>query len=170
MTVTRRWEWVPAWLRRRATPDAGPALVDDGSLPVLGESWDPARADSAAVAEMAGRGVDLQRPLLVRHHLRLPDEEAVAQARRLLASDGYTLVGEAASSAAGHGVVRASRTQVVTGLALAQERTRMAGLAARLGGDVDGWDVCGPSGAETGLGSAPGSQAARPPWAGADDR
>lgn len=128
------WPW-----RRRAAP-AVPDLVDDGTLAVLGESWDPARADSAVVAEMTGRGVDLDRPLLVRHHLRLPGPGAVAQAGQLLAPDGYRLGGDPDA-----GVVRASRCQQVTGLSLAQERTRMAGLAARLGGDAEGWDVCGPA-------------------------
>ena len=40
--------------------------------------------------------------------------------------------------------VYATRTQVVTALSASQERSRMAGLAQRLGGDVGGWDALGP--------------------------
>ena len=124
---------------------------------MLGASFDPARADSTAVAEMAARGVDLSRPMLVRHHLHLPDDDAVGRARELLAPDGYVLVRDPADPsrpAVGPSgrpgpaalAVRASRTQLVSGLSLAQERSRMAGLAQRLRGDVTGWDVCGPAG------------------------
>lgn len=133
--------WLP-W--RRRLPDTDPPLRDDGSLLVLGESRDPARSDSAAVAEMADRGVDLDRPLLVRHFLVLPGQSALDEAARLLAPDGYALFPDSAPRTAQGFLVRASRTQRVTGLSLAQERTRMAGLAARLCGDVEGWDVCGP--------------------------
>lgn len=138
------------WLGRRRAPQA-PALADDGSLALLAESYDLAAADSAVVAAMAERGVPLEDPLLVRHHLLLPDELAVDEAARLLAPDGYALVvgAEPAGEAGGSdGMlrVRASRAQPVTGLSLAQERSRMAGLAQRLGGDVVGYDVLGPAG------------------------
>jgi hypothetical protein len=80
-------------------------------------------------------------PLLVRHHLvALPDSGAVAEAERLLASDGYrVLPGEDGPPLA----VLAVRTQVLTALSASQERSRMAGLAQRLGGDVAGWDALG---------------------------
>lgn len=139
----------PSWWRRwRRRPDETVTYADDGTLAVRGESWDPARADTAVVAAMVERGVDLGRPLLVRHHLRLPGGAAVASARSLLAQDGYATleVGPAPGPGAGRVLVRASRTQLVTGLSLAQERSRMAGLAQRLQGDVDGWDVLGPDG------------------------
>nr|WP_269205099.1 ribonuclease E inhibitor RraB [Motilibacter aurantiacus] len=83
-------------------------------------------------------------PLLVRHHLTLPAPEAVEQARRLVAEEGYALAAE--RDGAGWRA-RASRVEVPSGLVLSRERSRMAGLAQRLGGDVAGWDVCGPDGA-----------------------
>ena len=111
---------------------------DDPSLVVLVRAPDAARADSAVLAEAAERGVDLSQPLLVRHHLvGLPGEAAVARACELLAQDGYAVV-------PGDGdAVLAVRTQVLTALSASQERSRMAGLAQRLGGDVAGWDALG---------------------------
>ena len=99
---------------------------------------DPAVADSAV---LAGVDDDLTQPLLVRHHLvGLPDEAAVEQARSLLGQDGYSLTVLDGPPYA----VRAWRTQVLTALSASQERSRMAGLAQRLGGDVAGWDALRP--------------------------
>lgn len=131
-------------LLRRPRPDDGPALADDGSLVVVGSSFDPTRADSAVVGEMADAGVDLTRPLLLRHHLRFPDQLAVEEARRIVAQEGYSLLADPAPDEedAELGVrVRISRPQQITGIAIAQERSRMVGLAQRLAGDVTGWDV-----------------------------
>jgi hypothetical protein len=130
-----------SWLFRGRRTPAAPVLLDDGSLEVRGTAFDPARADSAVVAEMAAAGVDLGRPLLLRHHLVLPDDAAAAVARRLVAQDGYAVT---ARPEDGRWLVRASRVQLLTGLSAAQERSRMAGLAQRLGGDVRGWDALGP--------------------------
>jgi hypothetical protein len=128
-------------LRRRGPAPLVALDADDPSLVVLVEAPDAARADSAVLAEAAARGVDLDRPLLVRHHLvGLPDEAAVARAAELLGQDGYRLqpapVGPPLS-------VWATRTQVLTALSASQERSRMAGLAQRLGGDVVGWEALG---------------------------
>ena len=126
---------------------------------MVGGSFDPARADSAVVAEIAAAGIHTDTPHLVRHHLTLPDAAALQRASELLAQDGYRVVIEPAEAAApSHGAgagdtcpkvagttrVRASRTQPLTGQSLAQERTRMAGLAQRLGGSASGWDACAP--------------------------
>ena len=122
--------------RRPAAPP--PSYADDGTLRVLVSAPDPAVADSAVLAAVA---LDLEQPLLVRHHLvGLPDEVAVERARELLAQDGYTLTVLGGPPYD----VRAWRTQRLTALSAAQERSRMAGLAQRLGGDVAGWDALGP--------------------------
>ena len=116
---------------------------DDPTLVVLVEAFDAARADSAVLAEAAERGVDLAQPLLLRHHLvRLPDDAAVQRAAALVEQDGYAL--SAPEPQADGLCVRATRTQVLTALSASQERSRMAGLAQRLGGDVRGWDALGP--------------------------
>ena len=95
-------------------------------------AFDAARGDSAVL-----RGVDVSQPVLVRHHLVLP-ADAVEPARAVLAQDGYRLTVEGTD-------VRAWRTQLLTVLSASQERSRMAGLAQRLGGDVRGWDALGPA-------------------------
>jgi regulator of RNase E activity RraB len=116
---------------------------DDPCLVVLVEAFDAARADSAVLAEALDRGVDLQQRLLLRHHLvRLPDAAAVERAAALVAQDGYA-VSEPEQRPDGL-QVHVTRTQVVTALSASQERSRMAGLAQRLGGDVAGWDALGP--------------------------
>lgn len=126
-------------LLRRPAPAPVVLDPDDPALVVLVEAFEASRADSAVLAEAAERGVDLDQPLLVRHHLvGLPDDAAVARAAELLAQDGYALHGRDG------GGVLASRTQVLTALSASQERSRMAGLAQRLGGDVTGWDALGP--------------------------
>jgi len=128
-------------LGRRAVPldELDP---DDPSLVLLVEAFDAARADSSVLAEAAERGVDLDRRVLVRHHLvRLPDGAAVARAAELLGQDGYALT-EPVLDDGGLSVL-ATRTQVLTALSASQERSRMAGLAQRLGGDVRGWDALG---------------------------
>ncbi|MGW0664898.1 hypothetical protein [Streptodolium elevatio] len=122
--------------RRREEPE--PPLVDDGTLVVVGESFDPARADSAVLADLAEAGVIVEgRQLMLRHVLRLPDAAAVAATARILAPDGWVV------TAGPDGATYADRPQHVTALELARERTRMAGLAQRLGGDAEGWILLG---------------------------
>lgn len=128
------------WLRRRPAPPET-SYDDDGSLIVLVHVADAARADSAVLAEAATAGVDVAQRLLVRHHLVLPDRAAVARATALLGQDGYRLT---VVEPGPPWTVRAWRTQVLTAMSAAQERSRMAGLSQRLGGDVQGWDACGP--------------------------
>lgn len=128
------------WLRRRPAPPEA-SYDDDGSLIVLVRAADAARADSAVLAEATAAGIDLSRPLLVRHHLVLPDRVAVDRAGELLGQDGYRLT---VLEPGPPWVVRAWRTQVPTAMSASQERSRMAGLAQRPGGDVRGWDACGP--------------------------
>lgn len=131
------------WWRARRAPAPVVLDPDDPTLVVVVEAYDAARADSSVLTEAAGRGVELDAPVLLRHHLvALPDEAAVARAGELLAQDGYAL---SAPRTEARGLsVYATRTQVVTALSASQERSRMAGLAQRLGGDVGGWDALAP--------------------------
>lgn len=172
VSPARRW-----WRRRRAS--AAPVeLVDDGSLVGLGGCWDPASSDAAVLAAMQGEGLDLDRPLLVRHHLLLPGAAAVDRAGALLGDEGYrvapladgtppvaaptggpagAVLGPVALGQVALGpVALAVRTERVSGLALAQERSRMAGLAQRLGGEALGWDLLGPPTPGAGPHRAPG--------------
>lgn len=124
--------------RRRTAPAPLRYDPDDPGLIVIIEAFEAARADSAV---LAGSGVDLDQPMLVRHHLvGLPDAAAVGRAEVLLAQEDYVVrPGPGAPIS-----VLACRTQLLTALSLSQERSRMAGLAQRLGGDVRGWDALTP--------------------------
>jgi len=128
-------------LFRRQRPDDGPRLADDGTLMVVGSSFDPGVADSVVIGQIADRGIDLTRPMLLRHHLRLPDPLAVEEARRIVAQDGYALRVDEDEPEDDGLHVRVSRPQQVTALAIAQERSRMVALVQRLGGHVAGWDL-----------------------------
>jgi hypothetical protein len=111
-----------------------PFDLDNPGLRVVAEAFDPAEADSAVLAR-SPRWRPEERAVL-RHHLLLPASQ-VERARSVLAQDGYTLrVVETGDPSRLHAV----RAQVVTALSCARERSRMAGLAQRLGGDALGWD------------------------------
>lgn len=139
----------PPWSKRKG--EAVPAELDpdDPSFEVLVRALDPAEADSAVLRRS---GLDLTRPVVVRHRLvGLPDPAAVDQAALVLEQTGYAVrPGEGRALA-----VLAVRTQLLSALSLSQERSRMAGLAQRLGGDVDGWDAVGPVLEHPATGSAP---------------
>jgi hypothetical protein len=125
---------------RRRRPEAPMALDPaDPGLEVCVRAHDPARADSEVLTDAAADGVDLSGPLLVRHHLvGLPPGGADA-VREALERDGWTVLPgpEGAPPAA----LLACRTEVLTALSASRERSRMAGLAQRQGGDVAGWDA-----------------------------
>lgn len=140
-------------LRRRRTPPVI-SYDDDGTLHLLVSAPDAARADSGVLAEANDRGVLLTEPLLVRHHLTLPGRAEVERAAELLGQDGYRLT---VSADGPPFAVRAFRTQLLTAMSAAQERSRMAGLAQRLGGDVAGWDALGPAVPSTGVPSIDGA-------------
>lgn len=108
-----------------------PALsIDDPALVVVVEAFDIAEADSAALARSPQwRADDLA---VLRYHLRIPADQ-VERARELLTPDGWVLV-------AGD-ISHISRVQKLDALHCAQERSRMASLAQRLGGDALGWDA-----------------------------
>ncbi|HUQ57062.1 hypothetical protein [Lentzea sp.] len=117
-------------LRREADPGLS---ADDPDLVVVVEAFDIAEADSAALARSPEWRAD--EPAVLRHHLRIPADQ-VERARELLAPDGWVLV-------AGD-VSHVSRVQKLDALHCAQERSRMASLAQRLGGDALGWDALQP--------------------------
>jgi hypothetical protein len=111
-----------------------PFDLDNPGLNVVAEAFDAAEADSAVLAR-SPRWRPAERAVL-RHHLVLP-AASVDRARELLAQDGWELrVVEPGDPCR----AQALRAQVITALSCAQERSRMAGLAQRLGGDALGWD------------------------------
>jgi hypothetical protein len=118
-------------LRDKLRRQDEPALsVDDPALVVVVEAFDIAEADSAALARSPRWRAD--EPAVLRHHVRIPAEQ-VERARELLTPDGWVLV-------AGD-ISHISRVQKLDALHCAQERSRMASLAQRLGGEALGWDA-----------------------------
>lgn len=127
-------------LRRRPAAPPQSYAPGDPTLVVLIEAFEAARADSQVLAEAAGR-VDLSQRLLVRHYLHSLECDGAAVADPL-GQDGYDVVFGWPTHP--QLCVLACRTEVLTALSLSQARSRMAGLAQRLGGDVAGYDVLGP--------------------------
>jgi hypothetical protein len=119
-------------LRREDEPSLS---IDDPDLVVVVEAFDIAEADSAALARSPRWRAD--ELAVLRHHVRIPSDQ-VERARELLSPDGWTLV-------AGD-ISHISRVQRLDALHCAQERSRMASLAQRLGGEALGWDALQPAG------------------------
>ncbi|SMD14835.1 hypothetical protein [Lentzea albidocapillata] len=118
-------------LRDKLRRQDDPALsIDDPALVVVVEAFDIAEADSAALARSPRWRAD--ELAVLRHHVRIPAEQ-VERARELLTPDGWVLV-------AGD-ISHISRVQKLDALHCAQERSRMASLAQRLGGEALGWDA-----------------------------
>jgi hypothetical protein len=134
-----------AFIRRRKSPQRA-TLVDDGTFEVVAESFDPASSDVTVLRDAERAGVDLGRSLILRHAVEVP-VAASSRAKQQFAADGY-LANETDNPAGGMLQLRADRTVPeagrVTGLVVAQERARVAGLVARLGGDVHGWQLLAP--------------------------
>lgn len=118
----------------------GPEPLDPGrtDLVVVVHGFDEVQACSVALAASPDWVADA--PALLRHHLVLP-HGTVAQAAATAAQDGYAP--DARPSAEGADLVLV-RVQVLDALHCSQERSRMAGLAQRLGGHVLGWDALQP--------------------------
>ncbi|GAB2973176.1 hypothetical protein LWP59_30720 [Amycolatopsis acidiphila] len=123
-------------LRRSSEPEL---TLDTPGLSVVAEAFDIAEADSAVLAK--SHLWDEGKPAVLRHHLTLPADR-VADAGRVLAQDGWEL--RTVSESGGAATLHALRVQRLDALHCAQERSRMAGLAQRLGGDSLGWDALQP--------------------------
>jgi len=114
-------------LGRRDEPSLS---IDDPTLVVVAEAFDIAEADSAVLARSPEWRAD--ELAVLRHHVRIPSDQ-VERAREMLSPDGWVLV-------AGD-ISHISRVQKLDALHCAQERSRMASLAQRLGGEALGWDA-----------------------------
>jgi hypothetical protein len=108
-------------------------------LKIVAKAFDPVVADSAVLAGSPAWASTA--PAVLRHHLLLPPDR-LAEAASILAQDGYELRKQSDSEDPAQ--VLAVRVQVLDALHCAQERSRMAGLAHRLGGDALGWDALQP--------------------------
>ncbi|HJQ45179.1 MAG TPA: hypothetical protein VJ870_02490 [Amycolatopsis sp.] len=123
-------------LRSTKEPELTP---DTPGLVVVAEAFDITEADSAVLARshLWHQG----KAAVLRHHLSLPSGR-VDEAARLLVQDKWEL--RTVSESDGISRLHALRVQELDALHCAQERSRMAGLAQRLGGDSLGWDALQP--------------------------
>lgn len=124
-------------LFRRPTEEITPD--DPGLVPVAGSS-DDAVASSAVLD--AAETFDPEAQSVLRHLLELPSGQ-VEEVLRLVGQDNYVRVPD--SGVLGHGpgceLVAVARVQQIDALHVSQERSRMAGVTARHGGQALLWQV-----------------------------
>ncbi|GGK66386.1 hypothetical protein [Nocardia camponoti] len=128
MVVSRMW--------RRFFGERTEALDPDRTdLVIVVSSFD----DVESCSSVLDRSDELDRdaPALLRHHLRLPAAQTDA-AVEIAGYDGYTR-----GASTDDGLIL-QRVQVLDPLSCSQERSRMAGLAARHDGTALGWDAMQP--------------------------
>lgn len=135
--------WMGRILSRRS-PDTLDPTRDD--LVVVVSSFDDVEACSRALARgAAGRPAWIPgAEAVLRHHLILPADR-LPDALTIAAQDGYASAGEPEPSDDATVLVRLDRVQVLDALHCSQERSRMAGLAQRLGGTALGWEGLQPA-------------------------
>ena len=143
--VTGIWERLRRALTGGRRPPLDPGRTD---LVVVVSSFEDAESCSGALergAAAAPRWVDTDEAVL-RHHLELP-AEAVDRAVELAGQDGYTPAAPVHTPAEGYTGLVLQRVQILDAMHCAQEKSRMAGLAQRLGGTATGWDALQPDSA-----------------------
>jgi len=137
-----------AWLRSLAGRRTEPLDASRTDLVVVVSSFDDAEAcstalDRGAASEPSWRS---ESEAVLRHHLALP-EDAFERASELAGQDGYVVAvaeGRVRSAAGEEATLVLQRVQVLDALHCAQEKSRMASLAQRLGGTALGWDALQP--------------------------
>ena len=139
----RKPGWLDRLLRRRTR--VTPLDPERTDLVVVVESFDDVESCSTAL-ERAAAGSPAWTPeaeAVLRHHLRLPPD-AVDPVSALAAQDAYQ--GDVgAPDGDGWVLLHLYRVQVLDALHCAQERSRMASLAQRHGGNALGWDALQPA-------------------------
>ncbi|MEU5842802.1 hypothetical protein [Rhodococcus sp. NPDC047139] len=136
------------WLRSLGRRRSEPLDVNRADLVVVVSSFDDAEACSTALERAAESTPSWQagEEAVLRHHLTLP-ADAVDRATELAGQDGYVAAGPAGrlpSATADHVSLILQRVQILDALHCAQEKSRMASLAQRLGGTALGWDALQP--------------------------
>ncbi|WP_226437219.1 MULTISPECIES: hypothetical protein [Rhodococcus] len=144
------WARLRTWVTGNRTEPLDPTRTD---LVIVVASFDDAEACSTALE----RGADgtprwtEDAEAVLRHHLELPIA-AVDEAIALAGQDGYVRVPATGGPSDPEPADRVSlilqRVQVLDALHCAQEKSRMASLAQRLGGDAHGWDALQPGTAD----------------------
>lgn len=110
------------------------ALVDGAPPPLQ-------HGDRMVIQALAQHG-DLDTPREVSHWLYFPDRRSAEDAADALRSDGYTVTLETSHGHSdGRWCAKALHEIVVSPATIATTRTSMERLAARLGGEYDGWEA-----------------------------
>lgn len=128
--------WWRRWRERGGATQLDPARPD---LVVVASSFDDAEACSAALGKALDWTAD--RPVVLRHHLRLPADRVNA-VQVIAAQGGYDTASVTDSDPAR---LVLQRVQILDAVHCSQERSRMAGLAQRHDGDALGWDALQPA-------------------------
>ncbi|MGZ4560635.1 MAG: hypothetical protein ACXVXJ_06630, partial [Mycobacteriaceae bacterium] len=118
----------------RGSPTAEQLDPNRTDLVLVVRGFDEVEACSASLMQAAAWRQDA--PAVLRHHLRL-SADAAAEAVRVVAQQDYVPVGGGPGI---DGVLVLQRVQQLGALHCSQERSRMVGLAQRLGGEFLGWD------------------------------
>ncbi|MFZ2528863.1 MAG: hypothetical protein WAX14_14625 [Rhodococcus sp. (in: high G+C Gram-positive bacteria)] len=140
--VTGIWERLRQVLTGGRRPPLDPGRPD---LAVVVSSFDDAESCSGALERGAATApcwTDTDEAVL-RHHLELP-ADAVDRAVELAGQDGYVKADPVRTPADGRTGLVLQRVQILDPMHCAQEKSRMAGLAQRLGGTATGWDALQP--------------------------
>lgn len=96
--------------------------------------------DQATLAQLARAGADLGKPTDVVNYLYFPDEARAQEAGQALRSAGFTVQVRPAASGP-NWLARANKDMIPTAMNIQEMRELFEGLAARLGGDYDGWEA-----------------------------
>lgn len=144
-TSDNRTGWLGRLRRGRKPVPLDPGRDD---LLVVASCFDDAEGCSTTLDRAAAENPPWlpEAAAVLRHHLRLP-ASAVAEAVSIAAQDGYhprPVPDRPESDSAAPTELILQRVQILDVLHCSQERSRMAGLAQRLGGSVSGWDALQP--------------------------
>ncbi len=112
---------------------------------LFGTPDDPTDDDARLIARLESAGVDLSRPIMVDHHLALPDERAARHVVAQLAGSGG-IVGMTAPLLGRRWTVRVTFPMVVTLERMTAIRDELGAFAAEHGGEYTGWGTSGEQG------------------------
>ncbi len=105
----------------------------------------PAEGDRLVIQQLTRAGADLSRPREVLQYLYLPTEDAAEHARETLDAEGYSVEvrpsADAEEGPPNPWLVLARTETVVDEDMIDRARERFEQLAARHGGDYDGWEA-----------------------------
>lgn len=124
--------------RKKAAPPE--PLADDGTLTEVGRAESVEAGDGAAIAAIAASGVDLTRPVLLRHVLLVNDPAAAEALAAAAGAAGYDVRIDTLDGG-WTWIVRATETALLTAVHAARARARLTSLASRHGAEYEGWEA-----------------------------